>query len=118
MYTVTSNFSLGGNTATWTRLPATPFPAFELEQSYPNPFNPISRIRFTVPIQSKVVLRVFNILGSEVATLFNQVVDAGATSVEFDASGFAAGVYFYRLEAFAVDGSRRFIETRKALLVK
>ena len=72
---------------------------FKLEQNYPNPFNPMTTIRYMVPIASKVTLRVYNILGQEVESLFDGQAGAGAYVVQFDASRLATGVYFYELRA-------------------
>ena len=73
--------------------------SFALEQNYPNPFNPSTIIQFTVPTNGRAVLKVFNILGQEVATLFDGVAAAGEYHQEtFDASRLASGIYFSRLE--------------------
>jgi photosystem II stability/assembly factor-like uncharacterized protein len=85
---------------------------FTLAQNYPNPFNPSTTISFTLPSRSFVSLKVFDLLGREVATLVNENKNAGACSVRYDASTLTSGVYFYRLLA----GS--FIETKKLLLLK
>ena len=74
-------------------LPAT----LELKQNYPNPFNPSTTISFNLPERARVSLRVFNILGQEVATLTDDVLDAGTHEFEWDAANRASGVYFYRL---------------------
>ena len=86
--------------------------SFSLEESYPNPFNPTTTIRYTIPERTKVVIKVFNILGKEVATLVNEVQDPGPQFVRFDASGLASGLYFYRLEA------QGFVEVKKTMLLK
>jgi hypothetical protein len=90
---------------------------FRLEQNYPNPFNPITRIRYSVPINvkgetSNVNLRVYDILGNEVATLVNEEKQAGYYEVEFNASKIASGVYVYRLST----GS--FVATKKMMVLK
>lgn len=89
---------------------------FKLEQNYPNPFNPITKIKFNIPSVGTglalSVLKVYDILGNEVATLVNEEKPAGSYEVNFDASGLSSGIYFYRLKA----GS--FIETRKMILIK
>lgn len=72
---------------------------YELGQNYPNPFNPTTNIRFTVSAKELVTLKVFNILGQEVATLVNEDLIAGVYTAKFDASNLVSGVYFYRLAA-------------------
>jgi phosphatidylserine/phosphatidylglycerophosphate/cardiolipin synthase-like enzyme len=85
--------------------------SYSLEQNYPNPFNPTTTIRFTIPTvqSSPVVLRVFDVLGKEVATLVNEKLAAGNYKVDFNAGRIASGVYFYRLEAGAFHATRKFI---------
>ncbi len=86
--------------------------AFVLSQNYPNPFNPATKISFTLPVGSDVTLKVYNMLGQEVATVVNGYRSAGTYEVEFNAAGLASGVYYYTLRA----GS--FTATRKMLLTK
>lgn len=76
---------------------------FELHQSYPNPFNPTTTIRFDLPKASQVEIAVFNIAGQKVATIFEGQKTAGSHSVEFDGSELSSGIYFYRMvgEGFA-----------------
>ena len=90
---------------------------FALEQNYPNPFNPSTKIKFEIPDQVRndrnlVTLKVYDVLGNEVATLVNEEKPAGEYEVEFDASSLPSGVYFYHLKA----GS--FIETKKMIFLK
>jgi photosystem II stability/assembly factor-like uncharacterized protein len=85
---------------------------FRLSQNYPNPFNPSTTIRFQVPNSSFVNLKVYDILGNEVATLVNEERPVGSYEVNFDAKGLSSGIYFYKLQA----GS--FVETRKMILMK
>ncbi len=72
---------------------------FSLEQNYPNPFNPFTSIRYQVPEHSMVSIKVFDILGKEVATLVNEQKEAGSYVVEFNALNFASGIYFYKMTA-------------------
>lgn len=85
---------------------------FKVEQNYPNPFNPSTTIRFSIPTTTRLSLKVYNTLGQEVATLAEGEFSAGTYSVQWNAAGFASGVYFYRLQA----GSRA--ETKKLILLK
>ena len=87
---------------------------FELSQNYPNPFNPTTTINYDLPQQSKVVLKVYNILGQEVATLVDKEEQAGVYTVQFSPNSYrlASGIYIYRLTA----GS--FAQTRKMTLLK
>jgi hypothetical protein len=85
---------------------------FQLQQNYPNPFNPSTEIKYSVPEKSTVSLKVYNVLGQEVASLFQGERQAGEYSVNFNASQLASGVYFYRLEAGA------FSITKKMILMK
>jgi Secretion system C-terminal sorting domain/Beta-propeller repeat len=85
---------------------------FVLEQNFPNPFNPSTTIHFSVPSSEFVTLKVFDVLGNEVATLVNEEKPAGFYEVNFNAAGLSSGIYFYKLKA----GS--FVETKKMLLIK
>ncbi|MGA2625251.1 MAG: T9SS type A sorting domain-containing protein [Bacteroidota bacterium] len=87
-------------------------PTYELSQNYPNPFNPSTTIRFTVPELGFVSLKIFNILGVEIATLVSEQLAPGSYSKQWNGSEFASGVYYYRLQAGT------YIETRKLLLIK
>ena len=86
--------------------------SFVLSQNYPNPFNPKTQINFSVPERSYVSLKVYNLLGQEVATPFEGVSDAGIFDATFDGTGLAGGVYLYRLRA------HNFVATRKLILLK
>jgi hypothetical protein len=93
---------------------------YSLQQNYPNPFNPTTKIKFTVangfPIRTfgndKVVLKVLDVLGREVATLVNEKLNPGTYEVTFDGSNYPSGVYFYQLR------NENFIETKKLILLK
>ena len=73
--------------------------SFFVEQNYPNPFNPMTTIRFGLPGASHVTVKVFNMLGQEVATLFDGRKNAGTYLLKFDAADLSAGIYFYRIQA-------------------
>jgi hypothetical protein len=80
---------------------------FSLSQNYPNPFNPSTSIKFSIPEASNVVLKVYDILGSEVAVLVNEKVQAGNYTVNFDASQFASGMYIYSIKAGEFNVSKK-----------
>ena len=83
-----------------------------LEQNYPNPFNPGTTIEFSIPSAQFVMLKVYNLLGQEVVTLVNGLQTAGVHSVQWNASSFSTGFYFYRME------TGKFSQTRKLMLMK
>jgi hypothetical protein len=91
-----------------THLPA----AFSLLQNYPNPFNPATNIQFSIDNPQLTIVKVYDVLGREVATLVNEIKQPGTHTVQWDASGFASGVYLYRLQAGT------FTETRKLVLLR
>jgi len=82
---------------------------FSLSQNYPNPFNPVTKINFAIPKQSQVLLKVYDILGREVAVLVNDVKTPGYYSVDFDGTNLSSGVYFYRIEAGSFKDVKKFI---------
>ncbi|MBM2839956.1 MAG: 5'-Nucleotidase domain protein, partial [Bacteroidetes bacterium] len=86
---------------------------FSLSQNYPNPFNPATVIRYAVPSTSRVMLKVLNILGEEVATLFDELKQAGEYEARFDGAGLPSGLYFYRMST-----SNGFVRIRKMVLLK
>jgi len=90
---------------------------YSLEQNYPNPFNPSTKIIFNLAADSKVTLRVFDVLGQKVTDLLSSQLDAGRHEIKFDASLFNSGVYFYRIDAEGIDGSS-FTQVRKMMLTK
>jgi hypothetical protein len=85
---------------------------FELYQNYPNPFNPGTVISYQLPVNSDVVLKVFDVLGNEIATLVDEYKPAGGYEVEFDASRLASGIYIYKLQA------GEYMDVRKMILLK
>jgi hypothetical protein len=96
-----------------TKIPST----FKLFHNYPNPFNPSTKIKFTIPLNVKremlnVTLKVYDILGNEIATLINEEKPTGSYEITWNAKGLPSGLYFYQLQA----GS--FLETKKMVFVK
>lgn len=85
---------------------------FSLSQNYPNPFNPSTKIKFQLPKAGFVKLIIFDLLGREIETPVNENMNAGAYEVDWNASAYSNGVYFYKLE------SRNYAETRKMILIK
>jgi hypothetical protein len=85
---------------------------FELSQNYPNPFNPSTKIRYQLPNESKVVIKIYNILGSEVMELVNDKREAGVYEVEFNADNLSSGTYIYKISA------DNFVQTKKMILLK
>ena len=85
---------------------------YKLDQNYPNPFNPVTTIKFTIPEANKVTLKVFNVIGEEVAKIVNQWMEAGTHEINFDGTGLNSGIYFYRIKA------GDFVTIRKMILLK
>ncbi len=85
---------------------------FVLHQNYPNPFNPSTTIGYELPARSRVVLKIYNLLGQEVATLVDEETQAGRYEVMWDAGDFSSGVYFYQL------GASEFVQTKKLILLR
>ncbi|MBK7380039.1 MAG: T9SS type A sorting domain-containing protein [Ignavibacteriales bacterium] len=85
---------------------------FLLEQNFPNPFNPGTKISWQSPAGSWQTLKIYDVLGNEIATLVNEYREAGSYEINFDASSFSSGVYYYQLKA------GNFIETRKMILLR
>ena len=89
---------------------------FALGQNFPNPFNPETVIPYTLPERALVTLRVFDVLGREVATLAKGMQEAGAHSLNWNGADLSSGIYFYRLDAVSGDQTRA--ATRKLMLLK
>ena len=85
---------------------------YKLNFNYPNPFNPVTMINYQLPMSSNVELSIYNILGQKVITLVNEKQNAGYHQVEWDASGLASNVYYYRIEV------GNFVQTRKMIYLK
>ncbi len=86
--------------------------SYSLYQNFPNPFNPSSKISFTIPARNFVSLKVFDVLGSEIVTLVNEELDTGKYEVEFSGNDLSSGIYIYQIRA----GS--FIDTKKMILLR
>ena len=85
---------------------------FALEQNYPNPFNPSTTFRYSIPTQSKVVIKVFDLLGNEIATLMDEEKSVGTYELKWNAEQLSSGIYFYQLKA------SDYVNTKKMLLLK
>ena len=85
---------------------------YSLNQNYPNPFNPTTTISYSIKSAGDVTLKVYDMLGTEVASLVNEVKEAGNYSIEFNAAELPSGIYVYRL------ASGNFMETKKLVLLK
>ena len=86
--------------------------SYTLTQNYPNPFNPGTTIKYSIPTQSKVIIKVFDILGNEIETLVNEEKTAGTYELTWTIANLPSGVYFYKLQA------GNFIQTKKMVLLK
>jgi hypothetical protein len=86
--------------------------SFNLYQNYPNPFNPSTSIQYAISSKQFIALKVYDILGREVATLINEEKPAGTYEISFNSNGLSSGIYFYKLQ------SRGFVETKKMVLLR
>jgi hypothetical protein len=92
---------------------------FALAQNYPNPFNPTTVIKYQLPVNGYVTLKVINLLGQEILTLTEEIQEAGYKWVEFNANSLPSGVYFYRIQVVPANANERlFIDTKKMLLLR
>jgi DNA/RNA endonuclease YhcR with UshA esterase domain len=91
---------------------------YNISQNYPNPFNPATVIQYALPSQSNVKINVYNTLGQLVSKLVDSQVSSGYHQVQFNASNLSSGVYFYSIQAEAIDGSKSFQIVKKMMLVK
>jgi Secretion system C-terminal sorting domain len=106
--TGTTENSLDGPSSGVERISSLPG-RFSLSQNYPNPFNPATEFQFTLPQERIVVLKIYDLLGREVSTLVNERMPVGNYTARWDASGFASGVYFYRLTAGDFESAKRMV---------
>jgi hypothetical protein len=93
---------------------------YTLSQNYPNPFNPSTTIEFSIPKTEKVTLKIYNLLGQEVATLISEKLTPRNYKYTWDASGFASGIYYYKIEAGSpsTGSGQGFVQIRKLILMK
>jgi hypothetical protein len=93
---------------------------YTLSQNHPNPFNPVTRIKYSVPVKGYVSLKVYNLLGQEVATLFAGIKQPGDYVAIFDGSGLASGIYMYQLKAQPTGNTqaKKSLITKKLVLLK
>ena len=91
---------------------------YTLYQNYPNPFNPSTTIKFALPFDSNVRITIYNLLGEQVAVLFDQVKEVGYHNVTWNASSLASGMYIYTIEAKSLDGLKNFNSVKKMTLIK
>ena len=97
----------------------TPIPnEFKLYEAYPNPFNPITTVRYAFPVDVDMNLSVYDIQGRFVANLFSGFTAAGYYDVEWNASGHTSGLYLIHLKAFDLENKLQFNELQKIMLVK
>ena len=108
----TENVAASASAQSVTMQQASLVTTYSLSQNYPNPFNPTTVIDYTIPKESHVMLKIYDVLGQEVETLVNEEQNVGRYQVQFDGSRLASGVYFYRLVA----GNH--VITKKMLLLK
>jgi hypothetical protein len=109
--------------------------SFNLEQNYPNPFNPSTKIKFTIPNNvilspavgginsamslTQVTLKIYDVLGNEIATLVDEEKPAGIYEIVFEAAGLPSGVYYYQLRAMPIGRkAANFVDTRKMIFLK
>jgi len=92
---------------------------FQLFDNYPNPFNPSTTIKYLIPELSFITLKVYDVLGNEIATLVYEEKPIGSYEAEFDATQLPSGIYFYRLQVYSANGGAgSFVETKKMVLLR
>jgi len=109
--------SVSGGKVEITRMGSAVVTEYALAQNYPNPFNPTTTVEFALPKDSRVNIEIFNILGQKVTTLFNGDQTSGYHQVEWNASNFGSGVYFYVMNASSPEGNK-FRSVKKLMLMK
>ncbi|MCY7360757.1 MAG: T9SS type A sorting domain-containing protein, partial [Ignavibacteria bacterium] len=91
---------------------------FNLYNNYPNPFNPSTSIRFDIPSDNFVDIKVYNVLGMEVVTLVNEFRKAGSYVVSFNGANLSSGIYYYKIKSGSQSGAGEFEKVRKMMLIK
>ncbi|MGE5811347.1 MAG: T9SS type A sorting domain-containing protein [Ignavibacteria bacterium] len=110
--TVSNYFALSSQSVTTVENNGNVPSKFALEQNYPNPFNPATTIKYSIPVSEFVRVKIYDVLGKEIATLVNREQAAGSYKVEFDGSRLASGIYLFKLQ------TNNFVETKKMVLTK
>ena len=82
---------------------------FNLSQNFPNPFNPVTKIKFTIAEEGLVTLKVYNLLGQQIATLLNNELKSGAYNVDFNGTNLSSGVYFYTIRTNSYSATKKMI---------
>ena len=91
---------------------------FELHQAYPNPFNPSTTFEYSLPLDSELILSVYDIQGRLATNLHRGFMSAGYYKATWDASKYSSGIYFIQLQAYDMDGKNNFESMQKIMLVK
>jgi hypothetical protein len=110
-----------GTGASWRKLVVISYAGpetFKLEQNFPNPFNPATTIYYELPVDSKVTMKVYDMLGREVRGLLDEEQQAGYRDIRFDSASLASGAYICRLHAQPTNGSKAFVSAVKMLLLR
>lgn len=92
--------------------------SFILEQNYPNPFNPVTTLKYRIPELSYVSLKVYNVMGSEIETLSDNIHNKGTYEIRFDGNSLSSGVYYYKISVNALNNSAVYNETKSMILLK
>lgn len=91
---------------------------YELYQNYPNPFNPSTIIRYSIVEESRVLIKIYNLLGQEVRTLFDGIRKGGYYEEAFNGTGLSSGLYIYSIVGKSIKGEKKYSQTRKMMLIK
>ena len=110
--------TIGDSTNNAPKLTSPSVTSFKLHPNYPNPFNPLTRIAFDSPIEGRVTLTIYDMLGREVARLFDGEITAGSHSYSWDASNVSSGMYFCHYIVTDTYGKRKHSEIQKLILIR